>query len=295
MTKDNTIGIIVILGIVAIGLFGGTKGASKNGLLSNGNQSPEQKQKDIGQQIQQTQRKVDDLKIKIQAEEDRKTQSVYKNLVNLDYVNRSTNPQQEYVLIRISSNATTTIPVTGWILKSLNSGVSITIPKATYLYFAGIPNTEDNIYLTGGDNLYLLTGISPNGASFKANKCSGYLTQFQTFTPSINSNCPLPKDENLSSIPNRTINDACFDYINSFPRCRIQTETLPLKWSTECQNFIYNKINYPTCINTHKNDKDFYQKDWRVYLKRSEPLWKDRRENIVLYDNLGKIVDTLKY
>jgi hypothetical protein len=91
------------------------------------------------------------------------------------------------------------------------------------------------------------------------------------------------------------INDACFDYIESMGQCRIQTETLPLNWSHECTNFIYNKINYPSCVNTHKNDKDFYQKEWRVYLKRSEKIWKEKRETIILYDDHGKIVDTLKY
>ena len=156
-------------------------------------------------------------------------------------------------------------------------------------------NAEDDIVLTGGDILYLVTGVSPNGASFKVNKCSGYLGQFQTFVPYLTANCPLPKNEDLSGIPKLVINDACFDYINSMRSCKIQTKSLPVNWGSECINFIYNKINYPSCINTHKNDKDFYQREWRVYLKRSERLWKDKRETVVLYDNLGKIVSTLNY
>ncbi len=156
-------------------------------------------------------------------------------------------------------------------------------------------NTEDTIMLTGGDTLYLVTGISPNGASFKVNKCSGYLGQFQIFVPYLNNICPLPKDEDLSSIPNLVINDACFDRIDTMSRCRIQTAPLPQNLSSECTNFILNKINYPSCVNIHKNDKDFYQKEWRVYLGRSASLWKNKRETIVLYDSLGKIVDTLKY
>jgi hypothetical protein len=63
----------------------------------------------------------------------------------------------------------------------------------------------------------------------------------------------------------------------------------------ECTDFIYKKVNYPACIDTHKNDKDFYQNEWRIFLKRSETLWKNSREDIVLLDEEGKIVDEYKY
>ena len=129
----------------------------------------------------------------------------------------------------------------------------------------------------------------------KSNKCSGYLTQFQTFIPFINNICPLAKNEDLSQIPKIISNDACFDYLNTLQRCRVPTKNLPVNFTYECTHFISNTINYPSCINIHKNDKDFYQHEWRVYLKRSASLWKDRRENIILYDNQGKIVSTLTY
>ena len=149
--------------------------------------------------------------------------------------------------------------------------------------------------ISAGDTAYLITGISPNGVSFKTNKCSGYLTQFQTFIPYISNSCPRPRDENLSAIPKIAVNDDCLDYIDSFPSCRVETQNLPVNWSYECKNFITQKINYPSCVNLHKGDKDFYQNEWRIYLKKSTSLWKSRRENIILYDNLGKIVDTLTY
>ncbi len=293
--SSNATGILIILGIIAIALFGGAKGAANNGLFSIGIQTPEQKQQNIEQKIQETQTQVDSLKIKVQAEEDKKTQSKYKGIVTLAYINRSGDPTQEYATIRVNYNIKENIPVTGWVLRSVNSGNSVTIPKGTYLYFAGIANTEDNILLTSGDTLYLVTGISPNGASFKVNKCSGYLGQFQTFVPYLSTNCPAPRNEDLSSIPKTTANERCFDYIDSMSSCRIQTETPPQYLGAECNNFISKKVNYPSCVETHKNDKDFYGNEWRVYLKRGQNLWKDRRETIVLYDNDGKIVDSLAY
>lgn len=305
MKNDNFLGFIVLLCLISIGLFGGaskqkainnpgTTNPRSSGFFRQNTLTPEQQQNQIKYQLDQTQYKVDQLKKQVQAEEDKKTQSVYKDIVNLRSVIRSNDPTKEYLVINVT-NTKTPVNVTGWTLKSVNSGSSITIPKGTYLFFTGTVNSEEDIYLNSNETLYLITGISPNGSSFKVNKCSGYLSQFQTFTPYLYTSCPLPRNEDLSSIPKTVKNDACLDYIESFPGCRIQTQNVPANWSYECTSFIYNKINYPSCVNTHKNDKDFYGKEWRVYLKRSEKLWKDRREKIVLYDNVGKIVDTLEY
>ena len=293
--SDNTLGIAIILGIISIAAFGGVKNSQNSGFLSPQPLTQEQKQANIERQIQESQTQIDNLKKQIQLEEDEKTQSQYKGIVKIQFVNKSNDPLLEYIVLNMNSNSTTSVPITGWTLKSLSSGTSVTIPKGTYLIFSGSINTEDDVILIGGDTVYLSTGVSPNGYSFKLNKCSGYMSQFQNFTPYLYTNCPAPRDENLSSIPNRIENDECFDYLNSFSLCRIQTGNLPLGLSSECQKFIYEKINYKSCVDVHKNDKDFYLHEWRIYLKRSDHIWKDRRETIVLYDNAGKIVDTLKY
>lgn len=293
--KDNLGGILILLGIIAIALFGGAKGAGKNGLISSGNRTPVEKKVDIEKQIKETQREIDKLKLQMQAEEDKKNASIYKGEVTISGVTRSKDPSKEYITIKVDRNSTKRIPVTGWRVKSLSIGNSIAIPKGTYLFFTGMINSEENIYLTAGETLYLTTGSSPNGVSFKVNKCSGYLGQFQKFIPTLRKICPAPKNENLSSIPKLIINEACLDYIDRFPTCRTQTESLPVNWSSECYSFIYDKINYPSCVNTHKSDVDFYQPEWRVYLKYSSSLWKSSKEVIVLYDTEGKVVDTFKY
>ena len=295
MKNDEYVGIVVILGIIAIGLLGGSKNASNNGPFGNKNATPEQKQAIIAREINKTQTEVDKLKKQIQIEEAKKTESQYKGMVTLSYVNRSKNPSQEYIVINVGNSAKTPINVTGWSIHSTNTGTTVIIPKGTLLFFSGTINLEEDIYLSSGDVMYLVTGISPIGASFKINKCSGYLSQFQTFTPYISNNCPRPRDEADSLISKIVVNDACFDYIESFPSCRAETKNLPVTWSYECTHFINDKLNYSSCINTHKGDKDFYKNEWRAYLKRSARIWKDRRENIILYDNLGKIVATLTY
>jgi hypothetical protein len=293
--KDDWFPIGVIVVIIAIGLFGGAKNPNGGGLLSVSNSNTtESQQVDLQRQINDTQYKVNDLQKQVEEEQDKKVASVYKGIVSLQYVNRGSDASSEYLVIKVI-NKTQPINITGWTLVSTSTGTRITIPKSTYLYFAGGQNAEQDVYVENGDTIYLTTGNSPIGSGFKVNKCSGYLTQFQIFNPGVNTNCPLPHDENLSSIPRSPVNDACLDYIQNFPQCRIQTETLPLNWGYECTNFIYTKITYPSCVDTHKNDSNFYQHEWRIYLKRSERIWKNYRENITLYDNNGKVVDTLYY
>lgn len=296
---NNTVGILIILGIIFLGIYGGTAGKNSGPLIklapitgtSSGAVSGSSNQT-LEQKIKDAQKQVDDLKKKIDEEERKKTESKYKGKISI-FINRSTNPSTEY--ITINNRGTTTIPVTGWRFTSTSTNQSVQIPQATYLFFADTQNSEEDIYLAPGETLYLITGRSPNGSSFKTNKCSGYLSQFQSFTPSLSYSCPAPRNEDTSSIPRTLNNDACLDYIERMPSCQIQTKSLPANWSYECTKFIYDKINYPSCVNIHKNDKDFYGKDWRVYLKRSERLWKDRRETIILYDNEGKIVTKYSY
>lgn len=297
MSKDSWIGILIILGIIFAGIYGGSS-KSEGGSIFRKNSSSStatnttKTQAQIKRELRATEKEVASLQKKIEAEQQKKIQSKYFGKVSIR-VNDSTNVNNEYVLIQ--NNGTTTIPVTGWTIKSEASGQSVKVPKSSFLFFTGMQNSEDDIYISPKDKLYVLTGYSPNGASFKVNKCSGYLGQFQKFYPSLSTSCPRPRDEDLSSIPKLTINDACFDYIQSYPACKIQTKTVPVNWSYECKNFIYEKINYASCVNTHKQDPDFYKNEWRVYLKRTSPLWKSRRETVILYDLENKVVDTVTY
>jgi hypothetical protein len=289
--KDNdfAVGVIVILGIIGVALMGGVKNNQQTVTAPATSNNPT-----IEEQIDQSNKRASEISQEISDLQKASTESRYKGLVSISYINRSSEYSQEYVVIRTNAG-TTTIPVTGWTIKSLSTGNSVSVSQGVYLYFSNSLNSKNDIILTGNNVLYVITGSSPIGFSFQLNKCFGYLSQFQTFIPYIYTNCPTPRNMDLSSIPNRVENDSCFDYIDSFPSCKTQTDPLPNSWSQECKNFILNKINYNSCIGTYKNDKDFYLGDWRVYLARSAKLWKDRREDIELLDNEGKIVDELKY
>ncbi|MBI4155649.1 MAG: hypothetical protein HY507_00265 [Candidatus Zambryskibacteria bacterium] len=291
MTKEHWIGIIIILALITIALSGGAKKSSLVWPISPSSSPVVQSKTEVAEKPAGSSGaggKVENANITNSGV------SKYSGLISLKYVSRSEKPEQEYVTIQANNSQTKSILVTGWTLKSLASGQSAAIPKGTPLFFSNTINSDEDIYLRPGETLYLSTGLSPNGTSFKVNKCSGYLTQFQTFTPYISSICPRASDEDLSKIPKYVWNDSCFDYIDSYPRCKIQTDIMPVTWSVECKDFI-NKLNYPSCVNAHKNDGDFYLPEWRVFLRRNQPIWKSKRENIVLYDNFGKVVSTISY
>lgn len=293
---NSGVGILVLLGIIFIGLYGGQM--NKNGgllrippIVPMATTTDDLRPVITTQPLLPTKTPTTPTPTKVVDP----TKSKYASFISISSVNRYGDHNSEYIRLQTSSNTSTSVPITGWTIKSESSGRTVTIPKATYLFFADSQNAENDVVLGPNEIVYITTGYSPNGVSFKLNKCSGYLSQFLRWDPWLPGSCPAPKNEDTSSIPKTLNNDACFDYIDRMPSCRIQTSNVPANWSYECTNFIYTKINYPTCISTHKNDKDFYKGEWRIFLKRNEKLWKSSRESIVLIDEEGKIVSRYTY
>ena len=219
-------------------------------------------------------------------------ESIYKGKVTLNiyYTNWETDPQKEYVEITASSNNDKPIPISDWKIEG-KRGLDIKIGNGVYLMFSGQVNPKEKIFLQPGERAVIITGKSPLGESFRLNTCTGYFEQFQDFTPYLPRECPYPKDEDISPY----LNDDCLDYIDTLPQCEINVKSLPLNLFGDCQNYINEKINYKTCVEIHKNDKDFYKKEWRIYLGRNEEMWKQKRETITLYDENGKIIDQKSY
>lgn len=290
---------VVILVILFLVLYDGAKNAGKSSFSLFGplpNSNANSRESDLEKQIRETQAKIDELKKANGVEISQSNKSPYWGLVKISSVSRSSNAAYEYITLRTDSGLKNNIKITNWKIKSQNSGESVTIPKGVYLYFTNSQNSEEDIYVGSKDVVYVSTGASPINFSTRINKCSGYLNQFQTFTPYISNYCPRAQDEDLSSIPKLRINDECLDYIDRFPSCKTETQTLPSNWSYECKDFIQKKLTYSSCIDIHKNDIDFNKHEWRIYLKRNSSLWTaTKRESIVLYDDNGKAVSVYSY
>ena len=223
--------------------------------------------------------------------------SPYYGIVSMDhYVSGagSSDPENEYVEISVSQNASVPVDLSGWTLESDASGNSSVIPKGTEVPTSGTINAAQDIVLVPGEQAMVISGQSPIGASFRENKCIGYFSSFQNFSPPLPQNCPAPSDE-LNSFYSDYIRDtACVDYVNTLSRCQV-TLSPPVNVSGACQSFLIQYLNYNGCVTAHQNDADFKGDTWRVYLGRSDSMWLPQHEVVKLLDINGKTVDAFSY
>jgi len=273
-----------------INLFSGTKiNASGETNIENST---------ISGQLQKIEAETSLIKEELKKAEEKTNKSEYSDLISFTRGGASsTDVDREYLQIVLSKTAKNKVIITGWQIKSEMTGISIKIGEASWLPRSGSSNNTNSIVLSPGEKIIFTTGRSPIGISFRTNICTGYFSQFQNFYPYLRSECPDPSadiEAKYSSGPN-AFNDQCLDFIDRIPRCSINTAQLPLNMQPQCQDFITKKINYNSCIDTHKNDENFYTGEWRIYLSRDVELWKSKREIIKLTDGIGKIVGTITY
>lgn len=245
---------------------------------------------DIEKQIDEAEKRAEELKEEISELEQSQNRSDYYGLVKIERMRTSSDVDAEYIRLSASRNASESINITGWKLISLFSNNQTTIPQGTNLYRPNGQSVVGNIILNPRDTVYISSGKSPISESFRINKCSGYHEQFLDFSPRLRLQCPYPEED--LDIPFSIHTTECHEYVDRLPRCKIHTTEPPLEVNDDCREYIYQKISYPACVDFHKNDKDFYKAEWRLFLERRNPLWSRKYEVIQLIDNEGKIVDT---
>lgn len=160
--------------------------------------------------------------------------------------------------------------------------VSATIGKDEY---------GNNIALNYGERAVVATAISPIGKNFKINKCSGYLAQGKSFSPAISFSCPRISDLNLP----RSLNNRCIDYIESLNSCAVPTINADTGINNDCAEFVSQHASYTGCLADHKNDSDFIQPEWRIYLGKNAEMWGQKHENIQLFDQSGNLIKETSY
>ncbi len=203
---------------------------------------------------------------------------------------RNSDPRREYVEIQAARSNSAPLNISRWSLGG-SSGLKAAFGKGAILAYPGRINPQSDIFLKPGERAYIVTGESPIGTSFKLNKCSGYLGQFQNFSPPLPKRCPLPRDDN----PPASLGEECLDYVARLPRCEMPVKDIPAGLSASCLDYIGEKINYGACVRLHEGDEGFYEPEWRIYLGKSEELWKNGMETIILRDENGRAVDWASY
>jgi len=230
---------------------------------------------------------------------------------------------KEYLIIQASSRNKQSINISDW---NIDNGYSeryqdisgrvvagrstvVSIPYGTLLLAGDSPSVLGPIILNPGDTAYVVTGSivdsSPYNidASFKVNKCSGYLEKYNSydFVPTLTGSCPKYSLE----LDTSRLTDDCFDIVRRYgTSCKtpevIKDDELGTlvdgrKMVSSCRNLVVATFNYNTCFERHKLDKDFLGKKWYVFLRHQGGLYSADRATITLYDSIGKIVDTYSY
>lgn len=207
----------------------------------------------------------------------------------------ASDPRQEYITISTQGSISSGITITGWSLESASSHLKVTIGSAASVPALGNLNTEAPVTITSGSVVYVTTGPSPSGSSFRTNKCTGYFEQFQDFTPRLATECPRPQDEMLLYPAQTANNPACESYVKGLQQCTLTVNAIPGNLGTSCQDFILNNLSYNGCIMAHKNDPDFSKNEWRIFINRQQELWKNTHDRILLLDENGKLVASVSY
>jgi hypothetical protein len=226
------------------------------------------------------------------------TPSPYKGLVTIQKSTSGIRPDEansQYIIVSVSSRATTPISFYNWRVMSEANNYSARIPGAVPLPHTGDVNTSEPLSVSPGQRVIITIGDSPVGMSFRENMCTGYFDQFQNFTPQIPHSCPVASSDfdrfylgNIHSL------DACKAYIKTVQRC-----TLPLYppngLADNCYQFIDKYLNYNGCAAAHQGDAGFYGTTWRVYMGHEEVFFTKDHDTVKLLDADGKTVDAYSY
>lgn len=208
---------------------------------------------------------------------------------------RADKPSEEYVTIEAQYSNESPLSISGWSLESALSGVRVSIPSAASPFWLGAVNTLDPVQLAPGHAAMLITGTSPVGVSFRENICTGYLSQFQDFSPSLALRCPTPTDEIPVTVENmQRYGSECIDVAPYIPTCQFPQQ-LPPSLSPSCRTYLQTTLSYNGCVAKHASDAVFSENTWRLYLGSLRELWRNDHDALRLLDNEGRVVDVFVY
>jgi len=191
-----------------------------------------------------------------------------------------------------TNNLESSVIVSGWLIRA-NLGGSVEIPRAVADFSPYGVNQESDIVLVPGQYIRMYSWKSANGRNFRLNKCTGFLNQQISFSPSLPEDCPsIVQDKRII-----TFTGACQDFLRSLPSCRVPLANDLNRYTgtndLECRR-IADQYTFGNCYDSNKTRADFYSNEWRVWLNggmRFDP----KHDRLILYDKQGLVVDEYVY
>ena len=223
------------------------------------------------------------------------TPSPYRGMVSLSQANATeSGTAHEYIELEARAG-TSAVPLTGWSLQSMVSGIRVPIPPAAAPFIIGTVNQLSPVVLAPGQTALVVTGASPVGVSFRENRCTGFLEQVQSFDPALANACPASSElapltaENLHQY-----GSDCMDYARSLPQCSFPVN-LPSSLTPGCRAYLVNTFTYSNCVDIQRSRPSFELDTWRIYLSSASELWDNQHDIIRLLDAQGKTVAAISY
>lgn len=200
----------------------------------------------------------------------------------------NSNANREYFILRASDILPAPINISNWSVFDYSGRKSYTFPDGAEILNQNNSITSD-VQLQRGDTAIIVSGRSPNGISFRVNKCTGFQNQFKSFYPSIKTGCVDPLDEfnAFGKVP--FSDDICYRTVNRLNSCKVVT-SIPSGISRECRDLLENELTYAGCIKNHKNDADFFKAEWRIFLGQNKSLWSNKNNALYLVDENNRLV-----
>ena len=272
--------------------FSGSKSSSRKS--SSESDTNEQKStSEISDEIKDTQKELVKIQKEITKLQEEKDRSSLYGKLNLSVANADEAFQKEFVRISVSSSLDEKVLISGMSLYSPITGKNATIGGANPIPRVGEVNMEPLLWAEPGDVLYINTASSPIGVSFRTNICTGYLGQYQIFSPRIRESCPSGAEEATYLKTSLVFDSACMAELKKIDSCDVPNNLS--KMGVVCQSFARTNLNYNMCLINHFKDTNFPGKEWYVYLRKTEELWKNDKETIKLLDSEKKTIDSVSY
>lgn len=217
--------------------------------------------------------------------------SNYYNKIFFTVRGNSIQPEDELVEIT-NRDRKESIDVTGWTIKNTQNH-SFEIPLVHNLPGSYDIKPTDRLILPPGGRVTISVGKQERRINFQENSCTGYFAQTSEFNPPISSSCPRLDARFLSA----QFSDRCVKLMERIPGCITPSfsykDTAGLE--NECTDFINQNFSYTGCVKNFRDQPDFFEKHWLIWMQSSEEFFRNTHDTVILRDSEGKLVSEKSY